>query len=142
MTTLENARPRRMSEISMESGFQSLLISMDYPISSVKTMKIYEWLLKPQLYFVGYLYMTARLYINISQTYITFYVQYALLLSQDMVSNIPMTIFISGFAISMVLNFVTDKFGYKSTFMGSCIVGIGNFFLKYLHQAYFLWYQY
>ena len=116
----KNRTSRKMSKISME-------IVMNKNCS--QKMKAYEWFLEPQFYLVTSLYFTAILFTNIAQSYITFYVQYALLLSQDMVAIIPMVIFISGFAVSLVMNFIVDRFGSKLTFLGSCLVGISEFIL-------------
>ena len=116
----KNSSSRKMSKMSME-------IVMIKNFS--QKMKTYEWFLEPQFYLVTSLYFSARLFINLSQSYITFYVQYALLLSQDMVAIIPMVIFISGFAVSLIMNFIVDRFGYKLTFLGSCLFGIGEFII-------------
>ena len=117
---LERRLSRRASKISIK------LLTRSTPM---KEMKAYEWLLEPQFYLVTCLYMAARIFINVSQSYISFYVQYSLFLSQDMIAIIPMIIFFSGFAVSMVLNFVVDKFGCKISYLGSCVVGIGNYTL-------------
>ena len=106
-----------MSQMSMKNALES---------STIPKMETLDWFLEPQFYLVCCLYMSARMFINVSQSYITFYVQYTLFLSQDMVAIIPMVLFLSGFAISMVLNFIVDRFGYKISFIGACVVGIGN----------------
>ena len=105
----------------------SLYEVIDRSPNPVKKMQTYEWFLEPQFYLVTCLYMAARLFINLSQTYITFYVQYALQLSQDMLAIIPMVIFISGFTISVVLGYVVAKFGYRIPFLISCVIGMGKF---------------
>ena len=117
---------RRMSRMSLYEV-------IDRSPDPVKKMQTYEWLMEPQFYLVTCLYMAARLFINLSQTYITFYVQFALQLSQDMLAIIPMVIFISGFAISIVLGYIVEKFGYRISFLISCVIGIGKLIVNFLN---------
>ena len=116
---------RRMSRMSLYEV-------IDRSPDPVKKMQTYEWFMEPQFYLVTCLYMAARLFINLSQTYITFYVQFALQLSQDMLAIIPMVIFISGFAISIVLGYIVEKFGYRISFLISCVIGIGKLIVNFL----------
>ena len=116
---------RRMSRIPLYEV-------IDRSPDPVKKMQTYEWFLEPQFYLVTCLYMAARLFINLSQTYITFYVQYALQLSPDMLAIIPMVMFISGFAISIVLGYIGEKVGYRVSFLISCFIGIGKFIVNFL----------
>jgi len=105
---------KTLSKLSMASGF-----------SNHKTMKIWDWFMEPQFYLVACIYMSARLFVNVSQSYITFYVQYTVIgLDDTMIAVIPMIIFVSGFIVSVVLKFFTDKFGHKIAFVGSCVVGL------------------
>ena len=115
---------RRMSRIPLYEV-------IDRSPDPVKKMQTYEWFLEPQFYLVTCLYMAARLFINLSQTYITFYVQYALQLSPDMLAIIPMVMFISGFAISIVLGYIGEKVGYRVSFLISCFIGIGKFIVDF-----------
>ena len=116
---------RRMSRISLYEV-------IDRSPDPVKKIQTYEWFLEPQFYLVICLYMAARLFINLSQTYIPFYVQYGLQLSPDMLAIIPMVMFISGFAISIVLGYIGEKFGYRVSFLISCFIGIGKFIVNFL----------
>ena len=95
---------------------------------AMKTMKTVDWFLEPQFYLVGCLYVVGRIFNNLSQTYVTFYVQYTLALSQEMIALVPMIMFVSGFATSMILSWAIEKLGYKITFVGSCTAAIGNQF--------------
>ena len=111
---------KTLSKMSMASG-----------LSTHKTMAILDWFMEPQFYLVACIYMSARLFVNVSQSYITFYVQYTVthtdaikLEWSTMIALIPMIIFLSGFIVSMVLKFITDKFGHKIAFIGSCVVGL------------------
>ena len=88
-------------------------------------MKISDWFLEPQFYLVACIYMSSKLFVTISQSYIAFYVQYTLALPSEMVAIAPLIMFIAGFFTSLVLKFVTDRYGYQVAFVLSCIVGIG-----------------
>ena len=99
-------------------------------------MRIYHWFLEPQFYVIACIYMSARLFVNISQSYITFYVQYTVVLSADMIAIIPLIMYVAGFSISLVLKFVTDRFGYKIAFVLSCFVGIGKIFAVQMQKGY------
>ena len=109
----------------------SLYEVIDHSPDPLKKMQTYEWFLEPQFYLVTCLYMTARLFNILSQTYITFYVQYTLQLSQDMLAIIPMVIFISGFVISIALGYIVEKIGYRISFIASCIIGVGKVLVIY-----------
>ena len=89
--------------------------------------------MEPQFYLVACIYMSARLFVNVSQSYITFYVQYTVEgLSNDMIAVIPLIMFVSGFIVSIVLKFITDKVGLKIAFVGSCVIGLCKFSFGYL----------
>ena len=96
-----------------------------------KPMKIYHWFQEPQFYLVAFIYMAARLFVNVSQSYITFYVQYTMELPSEMIAIIPLVMYISGFFISFVLQYVTEKVGYKIAFVSSCFVGLGKLTFLY-----------
>ena len=121
-----NSKTRKTSSISKLS--KSLSRMSIFSTRSVNTMRIYHWFLEPQFYVIACIYMSARLFVNISQSYITFYVQYTVVLSADMIAIIPLIMYVAGFSISLVLKFVTDRFGYKIAFVLSCFVGIGKIF--------------
>ena len=89
-------------------------------------MKIFDWFLEPQFYLVACIYMSSKLFVTISQSYIAFYVQYTLALPSETVAIAPLIMFIAGFFISLVLKFVTDRYGYQIAFVLSCIVGVGT----------------
>ena len=108
---------KTLSKLSMASGF-----------SNHKTMEIWDWFKEPQFYLVACIYMSARLFVNVSQSYITYYVQYTVVgLSNDMIAVIPLVIFVSGFIVSIILKFITDRFGHKIAFVGSCVIGLCKF---------------
>ena len=91
-------------------------------------MKCYEWFLEPQFYLVSGVYTTARLFLVISQTYLSFYVCYYLRLPGEYVAAIPFVIIIVSLINSGITKYITTKVGLKVAFAISCIIGIGNLF--------------
>ena len=104
-------------------------MSMASLANRLKPMGLFQWFLEPQFYVVACIYMSTRLFVNISQSYITFYLQYTVMLDKKMVSVIPLVMYVAGFFISLVLQFVTNRFGFKIAFVLSCIVGLGMLLL-------------
>ena len=52
-------------------------------------------------------------FVNVSQAYITFYVQYTIELPEAMIAIIPLIMYVAGIVVSFVLKLLTDKLGYK-----------------------------
>ena len=93
--------------------------------SMLPKMKIFSWFLEPQFYLIACIYMSTRLFVNISQSYISFYLQYTITLPAEYVAVIPLVMYISGFFVSLILKFATSRYGYKICFVASCVVGLG-----------------
>jgi Na+/melibiose symporter-like transporter len=70
--------------------------------------------------------MSSRLFIAISQSFISFYLQYTISLPPDYVAVIPLVMYISGFFVSIVLRFATKRYGYKICFALSCLIELGG----------------
>jgi len=89
-------------------------------------MKLLDWLREPQLYQVGFLYLSARLFVNLSQAYITLYLDVTLELGPIYIATIPMVMLTSGLLTSPVIRPITRILGRKGTFLLGCIVGLGG----------------
>ncbi len=85
-----------------------------------------EWFREPQLYQVALVYMSTRLFVNLSQAYIPLYLQVTLQLHATYVATVPLTIFISGFVTSFAMKFINDKIGRKTTFFIGSTVGLAG----------------
>ena len=88
-------------------------------------MKCYEWFLEPQFYLVSGVYTAARLFLVVSQTYLSFYVCYYLRLPGEYVAVIPFVIIIVSLINSGATKYITTKVDLKVAFAISCIIGIG-----------------
>ncbi|XP_068012537.1 major facilitator superfamily domain-containing protein 12 [Melanerpes formicivorus] len=82
-----------------------------------------DWLLEPAFYQVAVLYMSTRLIVNLSQTYITMYLTNSLLLPKKYIASIPLVMYVSGFLSSFLMKPVNKWIGRNLTyFMGILVI--------------------
>ncbi|KAK0396571.1 hypothetical protein QR680_001771 [Steinernema hermaphroditum] len=76
-----------------------------------------SWFKHIQFYQIAFLYMFARLFINVSQVYFPFYATLTQDLTKQYVAILPMVSFISSFVITVLLSvpFVNKLFGHKAS---------------------------
>ncbi|XP_034853361.1 major facilitator superfamily domain-containing protein 12 isoform X1 [Mirounga leonina] len=70
-----------------------------------------HWLREPAFYQVGLLYMSTRLIVNLSQTYIAMYLTYSLNLPKKFIATIPLVMYLSGFCSSFLMKPVNKCIG-------------------------------
>ncbi|XP_008835255.1 major facilitator superfamily domain-containing protein 12 isoform X2 [Nannospalax galili] len=70
-----------------------------------------QWLKEPAFYQVGMLYMTTRLIVNLSQTYIAMYLTYSLSLPKKFIATIPLVMYLSGFVSSFLMKPINRSIG-------------------------------
>ncbi|XP_066491931.1 major facilitator superfamily domain-containing protein 12 [Tiliqua scincoides] len=75
-----------------------------------------HWLLEPAFYQVAMLYMSTRLIVNLSQTYIAMYLTNSLLLPKKFIASIPLVMYISGFLSSFLMKAVNRRIGRNLTY--------------------------
>ncbi|XP_028908626.1 major facilitator superfamily domain-containing protein 12 isoform X1 [Ornithorhynchus anatinus] len=71
---------------------------------------------------VGLLYMTTRLIVNLSQTYIAMYLTNSLLLPKKYIATIPLVMYISGFLSSFLMKPVNKWIGRNLTYFAGVLV--------------------
>ncbi|KAM9265398.1 major facilitator superfamily domain-containing protein 12 isoform 3-T3 [Morus bassanus] len=82
-----------------------------------------DWLLEPAFYQVAVLYMSTRLIVNLSQTYIAMYLTNSLLLPKKYIATIPLVMYVSGFLSSFLMKPVNKWIGRNLTyFVGILII--------------------
>ncbi|XP_028908628.1 major facilitator superfamily domain-containing protein 12 isoform X4 [Ornithorhynchus anatinus] len=81
-----------------------------------------HWLREPAFYQVGLLYMTTRLIVNLSQTYIAMYLTNSLLLPKKYIATIPLVMYISGFLSSFLMKPVNKWIGRNLTYFAGVLV--------------------
>ncbi|XP_064325346.1 major facilitator superfamily domain-containing protein 12 isoform X4 [Phalacrocorax carbo] len=84
-----------------------------------------DWLLEPAFYQVAVLYMSTRLIINLSQTYIAMYLTNSLLLPKKYIATIPLVMYISGFLSSFLMKPVNKWIGRNHS--GAFVYGAMSF---------------
>ncbi|XP_066252161.1 uncharacterized protein [Euwallacea similis] len=78
----------------------------------------------PNLYLVGTVYMSSRLFINLTQVFISLYLSESLNMVASALALVPLAIYIASFAASFLVGFITKKMGRKITFVIGAFVGI------------------
>ena len=76
-------------------------------------MRSSDWFRQRQFYVVGLLYMSTRLFCNISQAYMPIYLQETLALQPASVAYIPLTMYISGFVTTTAIKPLNKYLGRK-----------------------------
>lgn len=84
-----------------------------------------KWLKTFEFYKVALLYMCTRLFGNLSQTYITLYLQESLQLPKDSVAYIPLVVYVSGFLASLFMKTVNKKAGRLISYVSGAVTGVG-----------------
>lgn len=87
--------------------------------SSIVHMTWKDWWFEPQFYMIFLLYMSTRLYVNISQIYFPLYLTESIKLSKEYIALVPLLVYICGFISSVLMRSITNFIGTKFTyFMG------------------------
>jgi len=89
-------------------------------------MELMDWLREPQLYQVSALYLSSRLFVNLSQSYITLYLDVTLQLKPKYIAIVPLFMMLSGLLTSPLVKTITRIVGRKGTFVLACLLGMGG----------------
>uniref|UniRef100_A0A3P8X5Z5 Major facilitator superfamily domain containing 12a n=1 Tax=Cynoglossus semilaevis TaxID=244447 RepID=A0A3P8X5Z5_CYNSE len=88
------------------------------------------WLRQPSFYQVALLYMSTRLTVNLSQTYISMYLIYTLELPKNFIATIPLVVYLSGFLSSFIMKPLSKWIGKCLTyFMGLLLIMIFSYWV-------------
>ncbi|XP_010365590.1 major facilitator superfamily domain-containing protein 12 isoform X3 [Rhinopithecus roxellana] len=71
---------------------------------------------------VGMLYMTTRLIVNLSQTYMAMYLTYSLHLPKKFIATIPLVMYLSGFFSSFLMKPINKRIGRNMTYFSGLLV--------------------
>ncbi|KAF3858840.1 hypothetical protein F7725_012041 [Dissostichus mawsoni] len=93
------------------------------PATSSSLLQWKCWLQQPSFYQVALLYMSTRLIVNLSQTYISMYLINTLGLPKKFIATIPLVMFLSGFLSSFIMKPVSKLIGKSLTyFLGLLLI--------------------
>uniref|UniRef100_G3UBC0 Major facilitator superfamily domain-containing protein 12 n=1 Tax=Loxodonta africana TaxID=9785 RepID=G3UBC0_LOXAF len=81
-----------------------------------------DWLREPAFYQVGLLYMSTRLIVNLSQTYMAMYLTYSLKLPKKFIASIPLVMYLSGFFSSLLMKPINKWIGRNLTYFTGLLV--------------------
>ncbi|CAB4070293.1 unnamed protein product [Lepeophtheirus salmonis] len=94
-------------------------------------MGIRDWVKEPTFYLVGVMYMFTRLFVNLTQAYIPFYLSETLILPAVNIAIIPLVMFVSGFFVSFIMKCTNNRIGRKPTFIIGSIIGLVGCVMAY-----------
>ncbi|KAK5610848.1 Major facilitator superfamily domain-containing protein 12 [Crenichthys baileyi] len=83
------------------------------------------WLQQPSFYQVALLYMSTRLIVNLSQTYISMYLLNTLGLPKKFIATIPLVMYVSGFLSSFIMKPVSKHIGKSLTYFVGLLLIMG-----------------
>lgn len=111
----EGGRRRDLTEEEEEAeGERRPLLPSSSVSSSLLQWKC--WLKQPSFYQVALLYMSTRLIVNLSQTYISMYLINTLGLPKKFIATIPLVMYVSGFLSSFIMKPVSKRIGKSLTY--------------------------
>ena len=90
------------------------------------TPTVLKWFKEYQMYQVAIVYMSTRLFVNLSQAYIPLYLQITLKLPAKYVATVPLTMFLSGFFTSLCMKKTNHLLGRKITYIIGASIGIAG----------------
>lgn len=102
------------TEEEEEKGEQTPLLRR--PKKNSATLQWRCWLQQPAFYQVALLYMSTRLIVNLSQTYISMYLINTLGLPKKFIATIPLVMFVSGFISSFIMKPLSKLIGKCFTY--------------------------
>ena len=105
---------------------EATIISSTSNTKSTSKMTIFKWFLEPQFYLVACVYVTSKFFVSMSVSYIPLYMQHSLKMESVYVASVPLVMYVTGFIVSIVLKYLTDRYGFKLAFAISCLIGISK----------------
>ncbi|XP_044075285.1 major facilitator superfamily domain-containing protein 12-like [Siniperca chuatsi] len=109
----EGRRNKKMEEEEEEGERRPLLPRFK---TSLSPLQWKCWLQQPSFYQVALLYMSTRLIVNLSQTYISMYLINTLGLPKKFIATIPLVMYVSGFLSSFIMKPLSKLIGKCLTY--------------------------
>ena len=83
-----------------------------------------QWLMTPNLYLVACVYMATRLFVNLTQAYVPFYLQDSIIVSPTYLAIIPLVQFTSSFLSSFLTSLANKRAGRHLTWLLGSSLGL------------------
>jgi len=100
------------------------------------------WLAQPSFWVVAMVYMLTRLAVNVSQVYLSIYVQQWLQLPPTAIATVPLLVFLASLAATLGMKRLAGELGWLWAFSagaGALGVACGGFFLATPHTAWLVY---
>ena len=82
-----------------------------------------DWFREPVFYQIGVMYMSTRLFVNLTQAYVPLYLDITLEVSAEYVAIIPLVMYVLSFAASLISSYVNAKVGRVGTYVLGAVIG-------------------
>lgn len=92
--------------------------------SNIVVDKWSDWFKHAEFYYVALLYMLTRMIVNITATYIPFYLQISLNLDKKYIAVVPLVQYVTGFCVSFTMKPLSKHLGKNGTFFLGAILTI------------------
>ncbi|XP_034411628.1 major facilitator superfamily domain-containing protein 12-like isoform X1 [Cyclopterus lumpus] len=112
----EQGRKRMEDEDEEADEGEGVPGGLQYKTSPCVLLQWKCWLQQPSFYQVALLYMSTRLMVNLSQTYISMYLINTLGLPKKFIATIPLVMYLSGFLSSFIVKPVSKLIGKCLTY--------------------------
>ncbi|KAL4608216.1 major facilitator superfamily domain-containing protein 12 [Arapaima gigas] len=102
--------------LDSEAGERQPLLTPAVGGPPTRLLQWKHWLKETAFYQVAFLYMSTRLIVNLSQTYISMYLTNSLLLPKKYIATIPLVMYVSGFVCSLLMKPLSKLIGRSMTY--------------------------
>ena len=116
---------RRLSTFNLASIPQLGMKDIKETVEELKRTPS-DWLREPKFYLIGFCYLSSRLIYVISVGYIVYYVEFTLLLEKENNAIVPLTMFVSGFIMSGILEILKRRLSIETIHLASSLIGVGK----------------
>lgn len=85
-----------------------------------------DWFRERRFYIVGLMYMSTRLFVNLSQVFMPMYIQETLKLHRQSIAIIPLVMYVSGFVSSLPIKYAMQLVGSKNVYILGGVLGLAG----------------
>ncbi|XP_012937909.1 major facilitator superfamily domain-containing protein 12 isoform X2 [Aplysia californica] len=119
-------KERRKSSSDQKSLLDPEQTTIERSTVQKSKMQWKDWLKEHQFYQIALLYMTARLYINVSQVYFPMYLTETVKLDKNSIAILPLVTYVSSFFMSLLAPVMNHYAGRKLSYFIGALIGIAS----------------